>query len=455
MLRRIIHREFHPAQVLVASFAFAILAGTVLLKLPAVVNGEALSLVDALFTATSAVCVTGLIVVDTATKFTGAGHVIILFLIQVGGLGIMTFSVIFVVMAGKRISFRERIMIQDSFAHAPVKDLRSLVTSIVMMTFIMEAVGALLLFVCWYKDFPLGTALFTSLFHAVSAFCNAGFSLFPDSLMRYREHAGVNLTVASLIIVGGLGFLVVMDVRRFILKGDGERKTLSLHSRIVLVTSLLLIIIGMALFFLIERDNVLKGSGMGTAIMASFFQSVTARTAGFNTIDIGLLTPEVLFLIILLMFIGASPGSTGGGVKTTTIGVLAALVRSRYAGREEVSIFKRTIPKDVVARALSILVSSVIVVILFVMILLIAEKGGLDVLERRERFIEILFEAVSAFGTVGLSTGVTPTLSDTGKLAVAALMFIGRLGPLTIALAIGKKFAEGKFRYSEERVMTG
>lgn len=454
-LRKFLHREFHPAQILVISFAAAIFIGTLLLKLPGTVNGDALSLVDALFTSTSAVCVTGLIVVDTAAKFTPLGQLIILFLIQIGGLGIMTFSVIFVMMVGKRISFRERLMIQDSFTRFPTKDLKSLVVSVIALTMIIEFAGFIVLFARWSGDFPLPSAAFISLFHAVSAFCNAGFSLFTASLMDYRGDVIVNLTVALLIILGGLGFLVLTDIRQLLFNRDEKRRTLSLHSKLVLFTSLVLTAAGAVLFYVVESDNILRGIGTGESMLVSFFQSVTARTAGFNTVDFALLTPETLFFIIMLMFVGASPGSTGGGVKTSTLGVLMALVRSRYLGREDVSIFKRTVPKDVVARALSIVVSSVILVIIFTFILLLTEKEGLSYMERKGRFVDILFEAVSAFGTVGHSTGVTSTLSDAGKLVVALLMFIGRLGPLTIALAVGRRVAEGRFKYSEERVMTG
>lgn len=454
-MKKFFHREFHPAQVLVASFASAIIAGMLLLKLPGMVAGEPLSFVDALFTATSAVCVTGLIVVDTATKFTPLGQGVILLLLQAGGLGIMTFSVLFVMMAGKRISFRERVMIQDSFAQSTVKDMKSLVWSILKVTFLVETAGAVLLFFAWKDDFPLGFAIYTSLFHSVSAFCNAGFSLFSHSLVAYRHDFLVNFVVAALIIAGGLGFLVLMDLKYYFSPGEEKRRRLTLHSRIVISTSSFLIILGMVLIFLMEKNNVFMDDSPGEALGSSFFQSVTARTAGFNTVDFSIMTPEALFLIIILMFIGASPGSTGGGVKTTTLGVLAALMKSRISGREEVSLFKRTIPEDVVARSLIILVSSAIVVILFVMILLVTESGELVFTERRGRFIDILFESLSAFGTVGLSTGITSTLSDWGKVAITGLMFIGRLGPLTIALAVGKKYAHGKFQYSEERVMTG
>lgn len=455
MLEGVFHRAFHPAQLLIVSFAVAILIGTSLLMLPVMVNCDSLDFIDAFFTATSAVCVTGLIVVDTSTKFTPLGQTIILLLMQIGGLGIMTFSIVFVLIAGKKISFKERLMIQDSFTHSPTKDIRTIVISVIKLTLAVEFIGATLLFIRWSGDFPFMQALFISVFHSVSAFCNAGFSLFPNSLMDYKADLMINLTVTTLILTGGIGFLVIMDLHHFLFQREGQRKRLSLHSKLVLITSSVLVVVGTVLFYILERDNVLEGIGLGEGILVSYFQSVTARTAGFNTVDFAILSPEALFFIIMLMFIGASPGSTGGGVKTSTLGVLVALSKNRYLGRDEVSLFKRTIPKDVVGRAISIMIISLVVVILFVMLLLIVEKGEMGYLDRRAHFLSILFETVSAFGTVGLSTGVTAGLTVTGKLLVSLLMFIGRLGPLTIALAVGRRMAEGRFSYSEERVMTG
>ncbi|MBE9504822.1 MAG: potassium-transporting ATPase subunit KdpA [Proteobacteria bacterium] len=454
-LRTFFNRAFHPAQILLISFIVATLIGTALLKLPGtVMNGE-LSLVDAFFTATSSVCVTGLIVVDTASTFSPLGKFILLMLIQVGGLGIMTFSVMFVMMAGKRISFKEQVMIQDTFAHSPAKDLKSLIISVALLTFIIEFIGALILFARWSWEFPFEKAIALSVFHSVSAFCNAGFSLFSDSFMGYRGDIVINLTVAVLIILGGLGFLVLMEIPSLLFNKGKKRKQMTLHTKIVLIMSASLTVAGLVLFFLMERNNLLKDLDLWDSILASFFQSVTARTAGFNTVDINLLSPVTLFLMIIFMFIGASPGSTGGGIKTSTLGVLIALMKSRLMARENVNLFKRTLPKDVVARSLSIVLISFIVVILFTMVLLLTEGGNIHDPTQRGQFLEMLFEVVSAFGTVGLSTGITSSLSDAGKVTVSLLMLVGRLGPLTIALAIGKKIAEGRFQYSEERVMTG
>jgi len=454
-LRLNIQRDLHPSQILVFSFIFAILAGTLLLKLPGAVNGEPLSLLDALFTATSAVCVTGLVVVDTGAKFTQTGQLIILFLIQIGGLGIMTFSVVFIMILGKKISFKEKSLIQETFVDSSMKDVKSIAFSVILFALAIEALGAFILFIYWTGEFDLSRAFYLSLFHSVSAFCNAGFALFPDSLMRYNDSIVVNLTIMALIILGGIGFYVLTDLRYYLFPGSSKRRRLSLHSKVVLVTSAILVVMGAIVFFVMERGNTLKTDSIALGILESFFQSVTARTAGFNTVDISLLNPETLFFIIILMFIGASPGSTGGGVKTGTIGILFALVKSRYAGRTDVSIFKRTVPDDVVARALSIVVLSIIVVILFAMGLMMTDQLAAGYFEKKAHFVEMLFETVSAFGTVGLSTGATSSLSQTGKILVSLLMFIGRVGPLTIALAAGRKKAKGRFRYSEERIMTG
>ena len=266
-----------------------------------VINGE-LSLVDAFFTATSAVCVTGLIVVDTAATFSPLGKFIILILIQVGGLGIMTFSVMFVMMVGKRISFKEQMMIQDTFAPSPAKDLKSLVLSVVLLTFVVEIVGALVLFARWVSEYPLDEALALSVFHSISAFCNAGFSLFSDSLMDYQGDIVINLTLAVLIILGGLGFLVLMEIPSLLFNKSEKRRKMTLHTKMVLIMSVSLTFAGLVFFLLMERNNVLKNIGLWDSILVSFFQSVTVRTAGFNTVDINLLSPVTLFMIIIFMF---------------------------------------------------------------------------------------------------------------------------------------------------------
>ena len=430
------------------SFAGTILLGTFALMVPACTAGDGIRFIDALFTSTSAVCVTGLTVVDTARHFTPVGQAVILCLVQLGGLGIMTFSVVLLLLAGKRISIRGKMLVQDSFAPHAASEIHSIVKRLVLTTFLIEAMGALLLYV-----FTPDRTVFASLFHSVSAFCNAGFSLKSTNFLEYQHLPGVNLTACALIVLGGLGFFTLIEIGRFFRKHGLYR--ISLHSRIVLAISASLILLGIAGFLLFERTNILRAEGLGGLLLIPLFQSITARTAGFNTVDFGLLSNATLFLIILLMFIGASPGSTGGGLKTSTLGVLIALAKSRFRGEEAVSLFRRTIPLQVISKAQSVLVAGFVLVTLATLALTYTETGIVAYTESRQSFIAILFEVVSAFATVGLSTGITPGLTGAGKLILVLVMFVGRVGPLSIATLAGRRVSRGKYRYAEENVMVG
>jgi len=432
-------------------------AGTVLLALPVAQAGEPVSLLDALFTSTSAVCVTGLTVVDTGTRFSPFGQAVVLALIQVGGLGLMTFAVFVGVVLGRRVAFTDRMVIQDSMHHTPMAGVRRLVRYVLAFTLAVEGAGAALLWVRFRGQFPAGEAVWQSVFHSVSAFCNAGFGLLPDNLVRYRGDPLVNLAITGLVVVGGLGFLVNMelwDLFRSRLRG-GRAPLLTLHARLVLVVSAALLGVGMVAFLLLEWENVLRGMPLGERLLASWFQSVTPRTAGFNTIDYGRISPDTLFFTIFLMFVGASPGSTGGGIKTTTFGLLVALVVARWRGRGRATLFHRTIPHAVMDRALTIALLAWALVSLAVGLLVFTETHGRPFAVAEPRFLALMFEAVSAFGTVGLSTGITPSLSASGKLVLVALMFVGRVGPLTLVLAVGPRQERGRFRYAEENVMVG
>ena len=433
------------------------MAGTVLLSLPVAQAGEPVSLLDALFTSTSAVCVTGLTVVDTGTRFSPFGQAVVLALIQVGGLGLMTFAVFVGVVLGRKVAFTDRMVIQDSMHHTPTAGVRRLVRYVLAFTLAVEAAGAALLWVRFRGQFPAGEAVWQSVFHSVSAFCNAGFGLLPDNLVRYRGDLLVNLAITGLIVVGGLGFLVNMelwDLVRARLRG-GRAPLLTLHARLALVVTAALLGVGTVAFLLLEWDNVLRGLPLGERLLASWFQSVTPRTAGFNTIDYGQVSSDTLFFTIFLMFVGASPGSTGGGIKTTTFGLLVALVVARWRGRGRATLFHRTIPHAVMDRALTIALLAWALVSLAVGLLVFTETHGRPFAVAEPRFLALMFEAVSAFGTVGLSTGITPSLSASGKLVLVALMFVGRVGPLTLVLAVGPRQERGRFRYAEENVMVG
>jgi trk system potassium uptake protein TrkH len=443
--------------ILAASFALVIAVGTLLLSLPLAHGGEPVSFIDALFTSTSAVCVTGLTVVDIGTRFSPAGQAVILALIQVGGLGLMTFAVFVGVLLGRKVAFTDRMVIQDSMHHTPKAGVRRLVRYVLAFTLATEAAGAALLWLRFRGQFPSGEAVWQSVFHSVSAFCNAGFGLLTDNLVRYRGDVLVNLAVTGLIVVGGLGFLVNMelwDQARLRLRGL-RAPLLTLHARLALTVTAALLLGGTVAFLFLEWGNVLRDLPPGERVLAAWFQSVTPRTAGFNTIDYGRVSSDTLFFTIFLMFVGASPGSTGGGIKTTTFGLLVALVVARWRGRGRATIFHRTIPHAVMDRALTLALLAWALVSLAVGVLVATETHGVPAGDAAPSFVALMFEAVSAFGTVGLSTGITASLSGAGKLVLAALMYVGRVGPLTLVLAVGPRPGRGRFRYAEENVMVG
>ena len=452
-------RKSTPQQQLIASFALLILIGSFVLMLPGMSEDGQSTYIDALFTSTSAVCVTGLIVKDTGSDFTRPGQWVILVLIQLGGLGIMTFSTILLVILGRSPSLKQAAALQDSFAPSPTSNLRGLIVSIVFFTLVIEILGAACYFAYWICELPAKEALFVSMFHAVSAFCNAGFCLFEDSFIGYQGLVLLNLNTIFLVIVGGIGFMVIFELYQCYsvgsAKGAQRRKGFSLHTKVTLWTTLFLILAGAVFFLLVEYNDVLKGMDFPMKILISFFQSVTARTAGFNTVDFSILSNATLFFFIILMFIGASPGSCGGGIKTTTAGVFFALVWSRLRGKTDTVIMNRTIPKASVGRAVAIVISSGLIIGGMVILLLITQLGSTSHMESRGMFLEYLFEAVSAFGTVGLSMGKTSALDTMGKLLIIVLMFVGRLGPLTLAFSIRPKKVVGQLKYSEETIMIG
>lgn len=441
-----------PAQLMLTSFVAAICIGAILLMLPvATVTGEKASLVDALFTATSATCVTGLVVRDTGTYFSTFGQCVILALIQIGALGIMTFSVSLAILARKRIAMQRQIEMQEVLDQDTISSIKDLVKFIVKMTLAFELAGAVALFVAWRDAFDgAGRAAFAAMFHSISAFCNAGFSTMSDSLVRFSSDIATNAIIIVLIAFGGFGFTVVRDLigtaRRRFSTGPPLARSLRVQTKVVLVVSAILTFGGAALFYAVEREGVLAQLGIKDRVLVSLFQSVTSRTAGFNTCDFGALSAAALMAIIVLMFIGASPGSTGGGIKTTTVAVLWAAITSGLGKRPDVQLWRRTIPAEVIQKALSVLVISLFIVLSFALLMLYLEPLP---------FGSIMFETVSALGTVGLSTGITPQLSTPGKIAITLLMLIGRLGPLTIAYAFLRGRKPAQYRYAEERVMIG
>ena len=444
-----------PAHVLVSSYLGAILIGTLLLSMPvSSPEGVKVTPMDALFTATSAVCVTGLIVKDTGLDWSYFGQGVILLLLQLGGLGLMTFSTFFVYVMGRRVALRERVLVRETFGDILGDDPKTLVIGILKITLFMEALGVFLLFIRFSGDFNPGRALFVSVFHSISSFCNAGFSLFSTSFTKYRSDAWVNAVVITLIIIGGLGFPVLADIARHPMrKRKGDTRPLALHTRIVLVLTVGLIVIGSLACFFLEMNHTLADHSLGTRIMSSVFLSVTSRTAGFNTLDTSALTTATLFVVMMLMFVGASPGSTGGGIKTTTFGIFLAMARARLRGQDEINVFRRTIPKQVSNRSLAVFAASLSVVLAFCFALLVTERGSLSA--GKDMFRDVAFETLSAFGTVGLSTGITPSLSTAGRILVSGLMLVGRIGPLTMVMMVAGRQKVVSFEHPREEIMIG
>ncbi len=436
-----------PGVTISISFFVFIVVGSILLMLPvATVDGEGTSMIDAIFTSTSAICVTGLIVQDTPVYFSRFGHIVILTLMQIGGLGIMTSYAFFSIAIGKRLLISQQVAIKGVL-DTEYGDVKKTVLFIVISTFIIEAIGAVVLAIHWSGK-SLGDYVFYSIFHSISAFCNAGFSLFSNSLFNYSGDVVVNITIGLLIVTGGLGFIVLSNLSGFLLfisKKDKKRRA-HLHTKIVLTMTGILIILGAILFFTFECKNTLDTFAIKDKVFASFFQSITTRTAGFSTVDISSLTAPTFLYFIFFMFIGGSSGSTAGGIKTGTFFVILAVVYNMFRGREDIEAFERTINRQTVRKAISIITISVLTIMLFCMALLYTENAPFKV---------VIFEAFSAFGTVGLSAGLTPDLTNIGKILVSILIFMGRIGPLTLALILGREIAERKIRFPEERIVIG
>lgn len=443
-----------PARVSILGFAGLISLGSLLLALPQASRGDSIGWVNALFTATSATCVTGLVVVETGKAFTQFGQGVILVLIQVGGLGIMTLSTLFLLMAGRRPSLVGRIVIRDTLTHGEERSLASLLRDVLLFTLIMEAAGAALIFIRLLPGRRAIDALYMAVFDSISAFCNAGFSLFTDSFVAYRGDWVLNWVLICLIVSGGIGFLVLYELKR---RRPFQRRgwsRMSLHSKLVISTTAILVTAGTLLILIMEWHNTLKGLSVPGRFLAALFQSATARTAGFNTLNIGGMANETLFVLIVLMFIGASPGSCGGGIKTTTFASLIVLALSRLRGQEKPQIFHRSIPEESISKAVGVVMISTVVIVAGTMALLMTELGEISHSASRGRFLELLFEVVSAFGTVGLTTGITQGLSDLGKLILTCIMFVGRLGPLVVAIAVSRRITS-HYYYAEESIMIG
>lgn len=434
-------------QILALGFILVILVGALILTLPiSTTSGESTNFLDALFTATSAVCVTGLIVVDTGTYWNMFGQTVIMILIEIGGLGFMSFTTLIAIILGKKITLRERLILQDAMNTFNIQGLVKMVKYVLVFTVSVQFFGALLFSTQFVPEYGLEKGIFYSIFHSISAFCNAGFDVLGNfsSLTSYNSNAVVILVASALIIIGGLGFTVWSE-----LYSSKSLKKVSLHSKMVILMTTVLVLGGTVLMFLFENNNVNTIANMSfmDKVMNSFFASVTPRTAGFNSISTDGMTTAGQFLTIILMFIGGSPGSTAGGIKTTTIGILIVTIICVIQGREDSEVFKRRFSKDLVYKAFTLIFIGISLVIVVTMILSYTEKGA--------SFISLFYETVSAFGTAGLTLGLTSELSSIGKVLIMFMMYLGRVGPLTVVLSITRKKINSGIKYPEGKILIG
>lgn len=438
--------KLHPAHILLLGFLGLIFIGTCLLMIPAATKDRHhLSLIDALFEATSAVCVTGLAVVDTGTTFTLFGQIVLLILIQIGGWGFMTSGILMFIILGKKIGLKQRLLLQESLNSFTIQGVIKLVLRIIFITFLVEAIGALVLAIRWSQEMSWGKAIYYGIFHSISAFNNAGFGLEPDSLSKWVGDPTMNIMITLLFMLGGIGFFVIVDVFE-----KKNLKKVSLHTKVALSFTLLLNVVSTFIIFALEFNNpaTLGNLSMTDKWWAAYFQGVVPRTAGFNTVDISQLTLSSQVYMMGLMFIGASSGSTGGGIKVTTFALLLFALWAILSNKEDINMFKRRISISLVLRALSIALSGIIFIVLIFFLLTITENGA--------DMSKLIFETVSAFGTVGLSAGFTGELSPAGRILITIMMFIGRVGPLTMAFAIAiHSNNKAKIRYAEEKILIG
>lgn len=436
--------KLDPPRVLALGFGSLILIGAILLNLPiATQNGESIGFINALFTSASAVCVTGLVVVNTGEFWSLFGQVVIILLIQMGGLGFMTMATIGALIIGKKITLKERLVIKEQLNQETMSGLVKLTKYVILSTFAIEVIGAILLSTRFIPIYGLIKGIWFSIFHSISAFCNAGFDITGNSIVPFVGDFIINMTISGLIILGGLGFSVYIDISR-----NKHFRKLHLHSKLVLTITGILIGVGMIVILLTEfnNPNTLGGLNIGEKLTSSFFQSVVPRTAGFNSVNIGALYDTTVFFIIILMFIGGSPGSTAGGIKTTTFGTLILTTIGVIKGNKDVVAYRKRIAEEVINRSLAIATVGMGLIIVVSFILTVTERAT---------FLDVLFETTSAFATVGLTRGITPNLTDFGKIIITLTMYAGRVGPLTMAFAFAKRSKKSNFRYSEGNILVG
>ncbi len=441
-----------PPFMVIAAFGLLDLLGAAVLLMPGM-NYHGLSILDALFTSTSAVCVTGLTVTDTASSFTRHGQYVIMGLIQIGGLGVMTISTLLFLTIGQPVKISHKIFLKEAYLSKHTPTLGSLMGTIVLYTFVAETAVGLTLTFFFLKFFPPEEALFQGLFHAVSAFCNAGFSTFHNGLYPFKENAFIMFAIMAAIMMGNTGFAIAYEIGEKMFKGS--RKPWSLHFKLTMYTHIVLLVAGTLCFFFLERNNVLSGMNLSTKWLTSLFHSVSVRTAGFNTVDIAALNDDTLYIMLLLMAVGACPGSTGGGLKTSTLAALWVTAVSRLKGHRKATVNRRSIPDSTIQRILVLFTLYVSAILLSHLLMMISGRNH-SFLQSSNRFLATLFESVSALGTVGLTLDLTPKLNTTGKIVIICTMFVGRVGLLSLVSALTQGVAKQKpYHYASEDIMVG
>ena len=444
-----------PIGQVLSGYVLLILIGTLLLSLPFSLKNGPITVLDALFTSTSSVCVTGLSVLNLGEVFSSAGLWVIAALMEIGGLGVMTFSTALLLIAGMQPGFNQQQIFQDNFSQDGRVSPSKILWAVIPFTLALQGIGAAVYF--WQFDFlAFPDRILYSVFHAISAFCNVGFSPWADSLCRFQFNPAINIMTCILVVAGGFGFLSLSEVRYFFdFKNKTTARKFSLHTRIVFLCTLGLIVIGALCTFFLEWNNPSMGATFLQRSASSLFMSITSRTAGFNTVDMSSLSAATIFLVLIFMFIGTNPGSCGGGLKTTTAAVIAILGFNRLLGRRRVQVMGRTIPEDTVDKAVRLFIIGVFIIIIGTALLLVTEFHGKAYGSAgMVPFLRVLFEVVSAYATCGLSMGITPELSSSGRLVLCILMFVGRVGPLFLISAIAKKQDAGAW-YAEENIMVG
>ena len=442
------NKSFSPYMTILLSFVIVTILGGILLSLPISLNyGESVKLIDGFFIATSAICVTGLSSIDIGSVYNTFGQIVILILIQLGGLGVITFTSVIIILISKKIGYYTKKIVQEDINIDTTFKIEEYVKKVIFSVILIEFVGAFVLFFEFIKRFNFLKAVYYSLFHSVSAFCNAGFALFSDNLYGFKNSFLINITIPLLIFLGGIGFSTILNCYNVFRK---KEKRLTLTTKLSIKISIFLIIAGTIAMFILEYSNksTIGNLSFVQKLEASFFQSVSTRTAGFNTISILGLKRSTSLLFIILMFIGASPGSTGGGIKTTTFGLIALGTWATLKNKDGIEYDKRSISWRIYSKAIAILFISLIYTTICIFLLIL--------FERNKNFLDLIFEVYSAFGTVGLSRDLTPSLSDISKFILIVTMFVGRVGPLTIALALSKSnLKKGHYTYPQENILIG